>query len=228
MWVEGSVKKHFQRNNRPESWQSNKFYTHLGLHKLFHPTILDGRTWRGSWENTENTENMEKMENINHMTWQDKTLYCGFWSNRTLLYFPLSACPSSIRHRRDISTFLDNLMAYTLKTIYFLSAYHLGWSSWPPWPPGSPELNQTTWTTLATRRWRKRKRKRVDKSLVQIWKLKFGHKIKILSRLSAQGLVKILKFNLRHDFKPKFGQFCLFNYPFAKDIIFLRWYIAWF
>ena len=25
-----------------------------------------------------------------------------------------------------------------MKTIYFLNAYHLGWSSWPPWPPGPP------------------------------------------------------------------------------------------
>ena len=51
---------------------------------------------------------------------------------------------ASVSHRRDISTFLDNLMVYTMKTIYVLNAYHLGWSSWvpgspeppgPPWPP---------------------------------------------------------------------------------------------
>ena len=38
-------------------------------------------------------------------------VFCGFWSNRTLPYFPLSV-PSSVRlrHRRDISTFLDNLI----------------------------------------------------------------------------------------------------------------------
>ena len=36
--------------------------------------------------------------------------------------------------------------------------------------------------------------KRVDDSLVQIWKPKFGYKIKSLSRLLAQGLVKILRF----------------------------------
>ena len=36
--------------------------------------------------------------------------FCGFWSNRTLPYFPLSSVRSSVRHRRDISTFLDNLM----------------------------------------------------------------------------------------------------------------------
>ena len=38
---------------------------------------------------------------------------CGFWSNRTLHYFPLSSSLSvcaSVCHRRDISTFLDNLM----------------------------------------------------------------------------------------------------------------------
>ena len=32
-----------------------------------------------------------------------------------------------VRHRRDISTFLDILTVYTMKTIYFLNAYHLGW-----------------------------------------------------------------------------------------------------
>ena len=36
--------------------------------------------------------------------------------------------PSSVlRHRRDISTFLDILTVYTMKTIHFLNAYHLGW-----------------------------------------------------------------------------------------------------
>ena len=33
----------------------------------------------------------------------------------------------SVRHRRDISTFLDILTVFTMKTIYFLNAYHLGW-----------------------------------------------------------------------------------------------------
>ena len=32
-----------------------------------------------------------------------------------------------------------------------------------------------------------------DNSLVEIWMLKFGHKAEFLSRLCAQGLVKILK-----------------------------------
>ena len=55
-------------------------------------------------------------------------LYCGFWSNRTLPYFPLSSVrPFVLRHRRDILTFLDILTVYTMKTIYFLNAYHLGW-----------------------------------------------------------------------------------------------------
>ena len=40
-----------------------------------------------------------------------------------IFHFP----PSSVRHRRDISTFLYILTVYTMKTIYFLNAYHLGW-----------------------------------------------------------------------------------------------------
>ena len=43
--------------------------------------------------------------------------------------------------------------------------------------------------------------KRVDNSLVQIWKVKFGHKAKFLFRLSAHSLVKILKLKLRRDFE---------------------------
>ena len=42
---------------------------------------------------------------------------------------------------------------------------------------------------------------RVGNSLLQIWKLKFGHKIKFLSRLRAQGLVKILKLKFRRNFE---------------------------
>ena len=34
---------------------------------------------------------------------------------------------------------------------------------------------------------------RVGNSLLQIWKLSFGHKAKLLFRFRAQGLVKILK-----------------------------------
>ena len=43
--------------------------------------------------------------------------------------------------------------------------------------------------------------KRVGNSLVQIWKLKFGHKTKFLFRLSAQGVDKILNLKLRRDFE---------------------------
>ena len=41
--------------------------------------------------------------------------------------------------------------------------------------------------------------KLVDESLVQMWKLKFGHKFNFLFRIWAQGLVKILKMKLRRD-----------------------------
>ena len=42
---------------------------------------------------------------------------------------------------------------------------------------------------------------RVGNSLLQIWKLRFGHKPKLLFRLSAQALVKILKLKFRRDFE---------------------------
>ena len=44
----------------------------------------------------------------------------------------------------------------------------------------------------------------VRDSLVQISKLKFGYEIKFLSRLWAQGLVKILKLKFRRDFEAEF------------------------
>ena len=47
---------------------------------------------------------------------------------------------------------------------------------------------------------------RVGNSLLQIRKLKFGHKIKFLSRHSAQDLVKILKLKFRQDLKLEFVQ----------------------
>ena len=47
--------------------------------------------------------------------------------------------------------------------------------------------------------------KRVDDSLVQIWKLKLGHKVKFLFILWAEVLVNILKF--RQDLRPKFGHY---------------------
>ena len=40
---------------------------------------------------------------------------------------------------------------------------------------------------------------RVGNNLLQIWKLRFGHKAKLLFRLWAQGLVKILKLKFRQD-----------------------------
>ena len=81
------------------------------LHCLIY--FLDSR----AWPQTDIT-----LENNN-------TRYCGFWSNRTLPYFPLSSSvrPPFVRHRRDILTFLDILTVYTMKTIYFLNAYHPGW-----------------------------------------------------------------------------------------------------
>ena len=41
----------------------------------------------------------------------------------------------------------------------------------------------------------------VDNSLFQIWELRFGQKAKFFARLSAKGLVKILKLKLRQDFE---------------------------
>ena len=42
---------------------------------------------------------------------------------------------------------------------------------------------------------------RVGNSLLQIWKLRFGHKAKLLFRFSAQGLVRSLKLKFRRDFE---------------------------
>ena len=41
---------------------------------------------------------------------------------------------------------------------------------------------------------------RVGNSLLQIWKLRFGHKAKLLFRICAQGLVNILKLKFRQEF----------------------------
>ena len=46
--------------------------------------------------------------------------------------------------------------------------------------------------------------KRVDNSLVQIWKINFGHKVKFFVRslrIRFQGLFKILKLKFRRDFE---------------------------
>ena len=51
--------------------------------------------------------------------------------------------------------------------------------------------------------------KSVHDSLVQIWKLNFGHKVKYLFRLWAQGLVKLLKLKFRQDFEAEiWSVFC--------------------
>ena len=42
---------------------------------------------------------------------------------------------------------------------------------------------------------------RVGNSLLQIWKLRYGYKVKLLFRLSAQGLVRSLKLKFRRDFE---------------------------
>ena len=41
----------------------------------------------------------------------------------------------------------------------------------------------------------------VCNSLLQIWRLRFGHTTKLLFRLSAQGLVRSLKLKFRRDFE---------------------------
>ena len=53
----------------------------------------------------------------------------------------------------------------------------------------------------------------VDDSLLQIWKLRFGHKAELLFRLWGQDLVKILKLKNRQDLKLEFGQY------FADDFM---------
>ena len=42
---------------------------------------------------------------------------------------------------------------------------------------------------------------RVGSNLLQIWKLRFGHKARLLIRISAQGLVRSLKLKFRRDFE---------------------------
>ena len=54
---------------------------------------------------------------------------------------------------------------------------------------------------------------RVGNSLLQIWKLRFGHQAKLMFRLWAQGLVKVSKLKFRQDLKLEFGQY------FAADVL---------
>ena len=53
----------------------------------------------------------------------------------------------------------------------------------------------------------------VGNSLLQIWELTFGSKAKLLFRLWAQGLVKILKLKFRQDLKLQFVK------HFAADVL---------
>ena len=53
----------------------------------------------------------------------------------------------------------------------------------------------------------------VGNSLLQIWELTSGPKTKLLFRLWAQGLVKILKVKFRQDLKLEFGQY------FVADVL---------
>ena len=49
----------------------------------------------------------------------------------------------------------------------------------------------------------------VGNSLLQLWKLRFGHKAKLLIRLWAKGLIKILKLKFRRDFEAEvWSVFC--------------------
>ena len=50
---------------------------------------------------------------------------------------------------------------------------------------------------------------RVGNSLLQIRKLRFDHKAKLIFRLGAQGLVKILQLKFRQDLKLEFCQYLL-------------------
>ena len=54
---------------------------------------------------------------------------------------------------------------------------------------------------------------RVGKNLLQMWKLRFGQKTKLLFRLWAQGLVKILKLKFRQYLQLESGQF------FSADVL---------
>ena len=54
---------------------------------------------------------------------------------------------------------------------------------------------------------------RAGDSLLQIWTLRFGHKSKLLFRLWAQGLVKLLDLKFRQYLKLEFGHY------FAADVL---------
>ena len=62
---------------------------------------------------------------------------------------------------------------------------------------------------------------RVVNSLLQIWKLRFGQKARLLLRLWAQSLAKILKLKLRQELK-EFGQFLLLMFYRGYEVEY-RW-----
>ena len=78
---------------------------------------------------------------------QGEKSHCGFWSNRTVLYFPLSVRPFVRPSVTGVTYKLFSIFwrFIPLKTIYFLNAYHLGLSSWPPGSPGSPRPPEPPW-----------------------------------------------------------------------------------
>ena len=53
----------------------------------------------------------------------------------------------------------------------------------------------------------------VGNSLLQIWKLRFGHEASLLFSHGAQDLVKFLELKFRQDLKLKFGQY------FSPDVL---------
>ena len=54
---------------------------------------------------------------------------------------------------------------------------------------------------------------RIVLATLQIWELRIVHKAKLLFRLCAQGLVKILKLKFGQDLKQEFGQY------FVADVL---------
>ena len=72
--------------------------------------------------------------------WDDLCTFAvsGVPEHCTIFHFPFVR--TSVRHRRGISTFLDNLWFRPWNP--YLNAYHLGWSSWPTWPPRQPSTTQ--------------------------------------------------------------------------------------
>ena len=64
-------------------------------------------------------------------------------------------------------------------------------------------------------------KERVDDSLVQVWKPKFGHKAKFLFIFWAQGLFKILKLKFKQDFEGEVRSI------FAADVWLKLWGYVW-